>query len=142
MRMLGEEPATKEVSAYIGELWSGNPYAASMTRECWRSVYRAKTSIGQTRRHEKPLYQPDRLIGLHDLSPSTEERLAAVAHRALAAFLQAASGPTTPAYVERKRELDAALEVVQHLRFLRFGPTEIGIRGFLDADPPRRPKGP
>src|SRR5215208_5216121 len=39
MRMVGEHPQYREVSRYIGHPWEPWPYAASMTRDCWRSAY-------------------------------------------------------------------------------------------------------
>lgn len=103
-----------------------------------RGMHRAKTSIGRSRRHEAPLYQPDRLIELHDLRPRTEERLGALAQRALERVLASAREADTAAYVDRKRELEVALSAIQHLRYLRFGPAELGIKGF-DPEVPRRP---
>jgi hypothetical protein len=47
--------------------------------------------------------------------------------------------PDTAAYLERKKELDAALIAVHHLRYLRFGSGELGFRD-TDPEPPRRPK--
>lgn len=140
MRMVGESPKYEEVSAYIGELWAGWPHAASMTRECWRSVYRAKTSLGRNAHwHDTPLYDADRLIESHALDPVTEVRLAAVAHNAVDALFEAAQGGDTNAYLARRHELQAVLTAVHHLRFLRHGS---GALGFEDPDPepPRRPR--
>lgn len=138
--MLGENPPFPEVSAYVGQLWAAWPHAASMTRDCWRSVYRAKTSLGRdTHWHHTPLYDPDRLIEFHELLPVTEVRLAAVAHDAVEALIGAAQGDDNPAYLRRRRELDAAVTAVHHLRYLRHGS---GALGFEDPspEPPRRPR--
>jgi hypothetical protein len=140
MRMLGEHPAYREVSAYIGQLWDGWPHAASMTRTSWRSIYRAKTSLGRNNHwNDTPLYDPDRLIECHGLEPVSEVRLASVGRDAVDALVEAAHGDDTGLYLARKRELDAALVAVHHLRFLRQGS---GALGFQDPnpEPPRRPR--
>jgi hypothetical protein len=140
MRMGGERPSYREVSAYIGELWPDWPHTASMVRESWRGVYCAKMSLGRDSHWDNtPLYGPDWLIEHHGLQPVTEVRLAAVAHDALDALLQAAQEDDTAAYVARQRALDASLTAVHHLRFLRHGS---GALGFKDWNPerPRRPR--
>jgi hypothetical protein len=140
MRMVGEHPPYREVSAYVGKLWDGWPHTASMVRECWRSVYRAKTSLGRDRHwHTTPLFQPDRLIEQHELRPVTEVRLAAVLHGAVDALLLAAQGDDTDAYLTRTRDLDAALIAVRHLRFLRHGSAALGFQD-LNPEPARRPR--
>lgn len=111
-----------------------------MTKECWRNVYRARTSIGRSRIWDVPLYQPDRLIEEYDLEPSTEERLAAVARRALRNLYEAARIASSDDYIHAKRGVADALAGLEHLRFLRFGPQSLGIEG-LDPEPPRRPNG-
>lgn len=104
-----------------------------MTRSCWRSVDRAKTSLGRNSHwDDTPLYDVDRLIEQHELRPVTEVRLAAVAHEAVDALIEAAHGDDTQAYLARRRELDAALIAVHHLRFLRHGS---GALGFDDPSP-------
>ena len=138
--MVGESPSYSDVSAYIGELWRGCPRAASIVRGYWRSVYRAQTSLGRDSHwHCTPLYQPDRLIERFGLHPLTEQRLAAVTHSAVDALLQAAEENDTTSYVRRKRELDAALTAVQHLRFLRHGSSGLAFED-PDAEAPRRPR--
>jgi hypothetical protein len=140
MRMVGEHPPYREVSAYVGQLWDRNPNAASMVRTTWRSVYRARTSIGRgSRIHTTPLYQPDRLIDRQGLRPVTEVRLAQVAHEALQALLTAAEDGDRPGYAVRERELNAALTAVRHLRFLRYGRPTLGYDE-RDDDPARRPR--
>jgi hypothetical protein len=138
--MLGEAPVYREVSVYVGELWNGWPHAASMVRNCWRSVYRAKTSRGRgTHRHSSPLYQPDRLIELHGLQPVTEVRLAAMVHEATDRLLGALYANDTVAYRNRKRELDAALLAVENLGYLRYGSVFFDVND-LSPQPARRPK--
>jgi hypothetical protein len=140
MRMVGERPSGSAVNGYISRLWPTAPWTRAMVRDCWRSVYRAKTSLGRDRHwHRTPLYVPDRLIELHGLQPVTEARLASLAHDAVNALVQAADDGDTGSYLQRTRELDAALCAVQHLRFLRHGS---GALGFEDQspEPPRRPK--
>lgn len=144
MRMVGEEPPMAIVSAAIRELWSagdtwsvGKP-AARMTTECWRSVYRARSSIGRSSMWDAPLYQPDRLIAEHGLTPSTDERVAAVARRAVENLCEAAGGPFSDDYVSAQERLADSLAGVRHLRYLRFGPQSLGIKAF-DSEPPRRP---
>lgn len=140
MRMVGEHPPYPEVSAYIAELWDGWPHAASMTRECWRSVYRAKTSLGRnTHWDDTPLYAPDWLIERHGLHPVTEVRLAAAIHDAVDALTEAARGDDTGAYLARRRGLDAALTAIHHLRFLRHGSSALGFED-LNPGPARRPR--
>ncbi len=139
MRMLGENPSRADVNAQIRRFWSGHPPAATMTRECWRAVYRARTSIGRTRRHEAPLYQPDRLIETYGLKPSTEERLETVALEAIRNLHKAAAEPAVAPYLQQKRDLEDALTAIDHLRYLRLGPQSLGIRG-LESETPRRPK--
>jgi hypothetical protein len=130
LRMLGENPAAKEVNAYIKGLWR-EPFAAAMTREAWRSVYRARSSIGRSRRSDAPLFQPDRLIREQGLRPSTEERLAAVAKRALDELIGAAAEePDRAAFLDRERQLKEALIAISHLRYLRFDRAEIERIGF------------
>jgi hypothetical protein len=140
MRMVGERPPYEQVSSYIGQLWDGWPHGASMTRKCWRSVYRAKTSLGRSAHwDDTPLYDVDRLIEQHGLRPVTEVRLAAVAHDAIDALVAATQEDDTKGYLARRRELDAALTSIHHLRFLRHGS---GALGFDDPapQPPRRPR--
>jgi hypothetical protein len=144
MRMLGEEPPMTNVTEAIRDLWSvggrwsdGRP-AARMTKECWRNVYRAKSSLGRSRMWDAPLYQPDCLIEKHGLEPSTEERIAAVAGRAVQDLCDAAWLPSSDGYVDAQRRVADALATVRHLRYLRLGPQSLGIRGF-ESEPPRRP---
>jgi hypothetical protein len=140
MRMVGEHPEYRVVSAYISQLWRGWPQSASMVRECWRSVYRAKTSLGRKQGwYQTSLYVPDMLIEQHGLRPLTEERLAAVAHEALDAFLAAAQDHDTAGYVERRKELDAALTAISQLRYLRHGSDVFGFPDY-NPEPARRPK--
>jgi hypothetical protein len=138
MRMIGENPDSVEVNAQIRRLWSGHPPAAAMTRECWRAVYRVRTSIGRTHLHEAPLYQPDRLIENYQLEPSTEERLEAVALEAVRNLSRAAAESAVPPYLQQKRDLEDALTAIHHLRYLRLGPQSLGVRG-LESETPRRP---
>lgn len=138
MRMLGERPDASEVNAEIGRLWGRHRPAAKMTVESWRSVYRVKTSIGRTYREDAPLYHPDRLIEVHRLTPSTEERLERVLIGAVRKMCEAASQEGTDHYLQAKRELDDAITAIEHLRYLRFGPQSLGIRGF-GPETPRRP---
>jgi hypothetical protein len=140
MRMLGEHPPFRAVSAYVGELWRSWPQTASMVRTCWRSVYRARTSLGRDLNWENtPLYEPDLLIERHGIDRVTEVRLGAVAQRALDAFLEAAAEADADAYIARRHELDAALTAVHHLRFLRHGSQALGLK-VIPAEPPRRPR--
>ena len=140
MRMVGEHPPYREVSAYVGQVWNGNPHAASMVRTAWRSAYRAKTSIGRgSRIYATPLYQVDRLIESHGLRPVTEVRLANVAHDALQGCLEAAEVDASAVYAARRRDLDTALTAVQHLRFLRHGWAALGYEDD-DDEPARRPR--
>lgn len=126
------------VTAAIRELWTASHpdgrFAAAMTRECWRAVYRAKSSIGHTDLSEAPLAQPDRLIDRHGLTPGTEERVFAVAHRAVQELCDAA---TTEEYVVAQHRVRDALEGIRHLRVLRLGPQSLGL-GFR-PEPPLRP---
>lgn len=138
--MLGEVPPMDQVSAEIQNLWGRGCPGASMTRECWRSVYRAQSSIGRTWLHEAPLYQPDRLIEEYALRPSTEERIAAVAHQAVRDLGEIAERGSPQEYLQAKRRLGDAVEGIQHLRYLRLGPQSLGVRG-LEPEPPRRPAG-
>lgn len=138
--MVGEDPTSREVGAYVAQLWKGWPHAAKMVRDSWRSVYRVKTSLGRgTTWYRSPLYTPDRLIELHGLQPVTEDRLAAVVHAAADRLLSAVSENDTVAYRNRKRELDAALVAVDHLGYLRHGSAFLEIND-LNPEPGRRPK--
>lgn len=139
MRMLGENPSSADVNAQIRRLWSSHRPAAAMTRECWRAVYRVRTSIGRTHRHEAPLYQPDRLIETYQLKPSTEERLETVALEVIRNLSKAAAEPAVATYLQQKHDLEDALKAIDHLRYLRLGPQSLGIRG-LESETPRRPK--
>lgn len=140
MRTVGERPEYRAVSAYISELWRVWPHSASMVRSCWRSVYRAKTSLGRGRGwYQTSLYVPDMLIEQHGLRPLTEERLAALAHEALDAFLVAAQDHSTAGYIDRRRELDAALTAIEQLRYLRHGTGVFGVPDY-NPEPARRPK--
>jgi hypothetical protein len=139
LRMLGERPPYREeVSPYIGRLWEDWPWTASMVREIWRSVERAKTSLGRDRHwNGTPLYVPDMLIEEHGLRPRTERRLAAVARDAVDALIEASQEADTDVYLERKRQLAEALVAVHHLRFLRQGS---GALGFQDLNPQPAPR--
>jgi len=136
--MLGEAPLTNQVSAEIQEIWGHGRQAAAMTRECWRSVYRAQSSLGRTCLHEAPLYQPDRLIEEYALTPSTVERITAVVHLAVRNLGEVAERGSPTEYLQAKRRVGDALEGIQHLRYLRLGPQSLGVRG-LDPEPPQRP---
>lgn len=141
MRMVGERPPLREVGRYVNELWGVWRPAAEMVRETWRSVDRAKTSIGKDKHWDgTPLYVPDMLIEDEGLSPSTEERLAAVARDATDALVGAAGEPDPAAYLDRRRDVLAAMTGVQHLRVLRFGSSGLGFRDELNPLPARRPK--
>lgn len=140
MRMVGEGPEYVEVSRYIAELWDVWPHSIAMVRDCWRTVYRAQTSLGRDRRvHHTPLYTVDRLIEKHRLEPVTEERLAAVTLSATHAFIEASKGSDTELYLARRRELDVALTAMRHLKYLRHGYGALGLRD-LDPEAPLRPK--
>ena len=139
MRMLGESPSLSEVSRGIAELWGGGG-SARMTREIWRSGFRVESSIGRSTIWDKPLFYPDLLIERHDLEPSTEERLESMAHKAIQRLGQAASLPGSQGYLRAKREVLDALQAFQHLRYLRFGPQSLGIRGFSPEEPLRPPR--
>lgn len=119
LRKLGAQPPYQgDVRRYVHELWD-DPHVVSMVRDCWSSVYRAKTSRGRARHsRSNPLYVPDMLIRDAGLRPTTEVRLAAVARDAVNALIE--SAPETDAtYRHRKRELSAALTAVDELRSLR-----------------------
>lgn len=140
MRMVGERPPLREVGCYASELWDVWLPAARMVRETWRSVDRAKTSLGKdTHWYGTPLYVPDLLIEKYGLSPSTEDRLAAVARHAADALVIAAGEANTAAYLDRRREFLAAATAVQHLRFLRHGSGALGFRHELNPLPAPRP---
>jgi hypothetical protein len=139
MRMVGENPPYRAVSAYIGKLWDVWPYAASMTRDGWRSAYRSRTSIGRAKRWHSPLYWPDYLIEKHGLVPRTEERLIGVATLALEALGGALNADATT-YVSRRRQLDAAITSLEHLRYLRTGTDESIGRRDLNPRHPQRPR--
>jgi hypothetical protein len=79
------------------------------------------------------------LIEQHRLRPLTEDRLAAVAHEALSAFLSAAQKHETAAYVERRRHLDAALTAINQVRYVRHGSDAFGFRDY-NPEPARRPR--
>ena len=133
-------PYREEVSPYIGGLWKGWPWTVSMVRECWRSVDRAKTSLGRDRHWRgTPLYIPDMLIEEHRLRSSTELRLAAVAHDAVDALVEAAQEADTAIYLERKRQLAEAIVAVHHLRFLRQGSGALGFQN-MNPEPAPRPR--
>jgi hypothetical protein len=136
--MVGERPSLREVGSYVSESWDVWLPAAQMVRETWRSVDRAKTSLGKdTHWYGTPLYMPDLLIEKYGLSPSTEVRLAAVARQAADALVIAAGEANTAAYLDRRREFLAA--AVQHLRFLRHGSGALGFRHELNPIPAPRP---
>ena len=126
--MLGERPAYRElVSPYIGLLWDEWPGAASMVRSSWRAAFRAKTN--RRRGHDSrrnPVHVPDMLIRDRGLQPTTEARLTAVAHDAVDALVRAAVSADRPTYQKRKREFDATLSAIEHLRLLRHPPTYQG----------------
>lgn len=141
MRLVGEQPSLHEVGRYVGKLWNGWPYAARMVRETWRSVDSAKTSLGRdTHWLGTPLSVPVFLIDKHGLSPSLEDRLAAVARDAADALITAAREDDTAAYLDRKRELTATTTVAQHLRFLRHGSGSLGFRNELNPLPAPWPR--
>ena len=108
--MLGEAPPRNDVSAEIQELWGRGRPAAAMTRECWRSVYRAQSSLGRTWLHEAPLYQPDRLIEEYALTPSTEERIAAVVQQAVRNLGGVAETGSPTEYLQRSGGLETPLK--------------------------------
>jgi hypothetical protein len=138
--MVGERPPLREVGRYANELWAVWLPAAQMVRETWRSVDRAKTSLGKDTHWDRtPLYVPDLLIEEYGLRPSTEERLAAVAREAADALVTAAGAADTAAYLDRRREFRAAATAVQHLRFLRHGSGALGFRHALNPRPAPRP---
>jgi len=142
LRMVGERPALGEVGRYAAELWDVWPHAARMVRDTWRSVDRAKTSVGRdTHWVGTPLYVVDFLIEQHGVSPSLEERLAAVARDASQALVTAAAGVETAAYLDRRRELAATVIIAQHLRFLRHGSGGLGFANELNPLPAPRPSG-
>lgn len=138
MRMVGESPPPSEVNREIAALWGRGRLEARMTREIWRSVFRVESSIGRSTAWDTPLVHPDVLIERHGLRPSTEERLESVALRAIERFSQAASSPDSEGHVRAKRGVLDAMQAFQHLRYLRFGPQSLGIRGF-DPEQPLRP---
>jgi hypothetical protein len=121
LRIIGERPSYRdEVSPYIGQLWQGWRWTASMVRDCWRTVDRADTSRGRARTpRNHPLYVPDMLIAKHRLRPTTEARLASVARDAVDALARAAPNADAVVYRRRKREMAAALAAVDELRVLR-----------------------
>lgn len=86
-----------------------------------------------------PLYVPDMLIEERGLRPRTELRLAAVAHDAVDALIEAAQETDTAIYLERKRELTEAIVAVHHLRFLRQGSGALGFQN-LNPEPAPRPR--
>jgi hypothetical protein len=115
-------PWAGDVSNYAHTLWNGphDRIVIAMVRDCWSSVWRARTSRGRARHSRSdPLAVPDMLIRQHLLTPSTEDRLAAVARDAMDALIASASLPESRVYQRRKAELSAALESVDQLRKLR-----------------------
>jgi hypothetical protein len=74
-----------------------------------------------------------------DEEPLTEDRLAAVAHDALAAFISAAQDHDVSGYVGRREELDAALTAINRLRYLRHGSDVFGSPDY-NPEPARRPR--
>jgi hypothetical protein len=110
------------VSNYAHTLWTSphDRIVIAMLRQCWSTMWRAKTSRGRARHSPSdPLYVPDMLIREHRLKPSTEDRLAVVARDAMGALIKSASLPDSRVYQRRKAELSAALDSVDQLRRLR-----------------------
>lgn len=138
MRIVGERPSYREVSRYIGEHWSRWQDVAPWAREGWRSVDRAQGTFGRENHWWlTPLEFADVLIEKYEPQPTTGARLAAIAHEAVDALVEAACETDTDLYLERKRRLADAVWAVHHLRFLR---QNSGALGFRDLNPSAAPR--